>query len=195
MTSPEPPLRHKEAFRGAADIASDASIAADFDLVIDEQSALIVKSGCTLRRGVEIWLSGGASVHLGVGVKLDRGVRIVATNGSRVDIGSRTAIGLGSVLNGGDDIAIGEGCLISGYVYLQTSMHRFEAGTPIRDQGYDHAPVVLEDDVWLGAHVTVLPGSVLRRGTVVGSNATLRASTGENEVWAGVPARRLRKRS
>jgi len=29
------------------------------------------------------------------------------------------------------------------------------------------------------------------RGTVVGANAVLLESTGENELWAGVPARKV----
>jgi acetyltransferase-like isoleucine patch superfamily enzyme len=130
-------------------------------------------------------------VILGDDVKLDRGVRIIATNGTTVTVGNESAIGLGSVLNGGDSITIGKQCLISGYVYLQTSMHRFESRTPIREQGYEHSPVTLGDDVWLGAHVSVHPGCRLARGTVVGSNAVLRDSTAEYEIWAGVPAARV----
>lgn len=52
--------------------------------------------------------------------------------------------------------------------------------------------IVIEDDVILcpGARVLGKDG-VLRvaRGTVVGANAVLLQSTGENEIWAGVPAR------
>jgi serine O-acetyltransferase len=51
--------------------------------------------------------------------------------------------------------------------------------------------IVLEDDVILspGAKVLCKEG-ILRvgRGTVVGANAVLLQSTGENELWAGVPA-------
>ena len=159
------------------------------DLTVASGSTLDVGEGCVIRRDVEIRVTGGATVRLGRSVKLDRGVRIIATNGSTVAIGEGTAIGLGSVLNGGDDLMIGRQCLVSGYVYLQTSMHRFAAGTPIREQGYDHAPVVLGDDVWLGTHVTILPGCNLADGTVVGSNAVLRTSTQKEEIWAGVPAR------
>lgn len=163
-------------------------------LALDSDSSLTIGDGVVLRRDVEIRAERGAVVELGDGVKLDRGVRIIATNGSTVRIGSESAVGLGSVLNGGDSIEVGSLCLISGYVYLQTSMHRFAPGVPIRRQGYDHAPIVLGDDVWLGTHVTVLPGCQLASGTVVGSNAVLRESTGPEEIWAGVPARKIGRR-
>ena len=54
--------------------------------------------------------------------------------------------------------------------------------------------VTIEDDVILAAGCFVLGGAeplVVRRGTVVGAGAVLLRSTGEGEVWAGVPARRV----
>ena len=52
--------------------------------------------------------------------------------------------------------------------------------------------VIIEDDVILspGAKVLCREGVlVVRRGSVVGANAVLLESTGENEIWAGMPAR------
>lgn len=54
--------------------------------------------------------------------------------------------------------------------------------------------IVIEDDVILspGAKVLCKQGILrVRRGTVVGANAVLLESTGENELWAGIPARRV----
>jgi serine O-acetyltransferase len=57
--------------------------------------------------------------------------------------------------------------------------------------------IVIEDDVILspGAKVLCKEGTLrVARGTVVGANAVLLQSTGENEVWAGVPARCIGQR-
>ncbi|GAB4493380.1 MAG: serine O-acetyltransferase [Anaerolineales bacterium] len=59
------------------------------------------------------------------------------------------------------------------------------------------AGIVIEDEVIVGAGAKILGAEgVLRvgRGTVVGANAVLTQSTGENEIWAGVPARQLGQR-
>ena len=53
-----------------------------------------------------------------------------------MSIGPNTAIGLHSVFNGGDDITIGKSCLISGFVYIQTSMHKHDKGQFIKKQGF-----------------------------------------------------------
>jgi acetyltransferase-like isoleucine patch superfamily enzyme len=128
------------------------------------------------------------------GVKLDRGVRIIAANSAKIVIGARTAIAMYSVINGGDSVEIGEDCLISGFVFLQTSMHEHKKGIKIRDQGYRHAPINIGADVWLGAHVVVMPGVTLGEGVVVGSNAVVLNSIASNCIAVGIPARTVRER-
>ncbi|MBC8509254.1 MAG: hypothetical protein ISR58_17555 [Anaerolineales bacterium] len=52
--------------------------------------------------------------------------------------------------------------------------------------------IVIEDDVILSPGSKVLCKSGILhvgRGTVLGANAVLLESTGENEIWAGIPAR------
>ncbi len=57
--------------------------------------------------------------------------------------------------------------------------------------------IEIEDDVILssGAKVLCKKGVLtVRRGTIVGANAVLLESTGEGEIWAGIPARCVGKR-
>lgn len=59
----------------------------------------------------------------------------------------------------------------------------------------DAWPIIeIEDDVSIGVGARILAphtGLVVAQGTRIGANAVLLHSTGPNEVWAGVPARRL----
>ncbi len=57
--------------------------------------------------------------------------------------------------------------------------------------------IIIEDDVILapGSKVLCKDGVlIVKRGTVVGANAVLLNSTGEDEIWAGVPAKCIGKR-
>ena len=56
-------------------------------------------------------------------------------------------------------------------------------------------PVVIEDDVWLGARVTVLPGARIGRGSVVGAHAVVRGVIPLAALAVGVPARVVRRLS
>jgi serine O-acetyltransferase len=54
--------------------------------------------------------------------------------------------------------------------------------------------IIVEDDVILspGAKVICREGWLrVRQGSVIGANAVLLESTGENEIWAGIPAKKV----
>lgn len=164
------------------------------EIIVEPHSRLIIGNDVTVRQNVELRVHGKAVLQIDDRVRIDRGVRVLANNLAKVHLGENTRIGLYSVFNGGDTISIGKKCLISGHVYLQTSMHRHMADKYIQDQGYDHAPIVLEDDVWLGAHVLILPGCTLGKGAIVGSNSVVTKDVETNTIVAGSPAKFLKLR-
>jgi acetyltransferase-like isoleucine patch superfamily enzyme len=68
-------------------------------------------------------------------------------------------------------IAIGDRVLIGPRVTLSTAGHPVEP-----DERFDfitHAPIVIEDDVWIGAAATIAPGVTIGRGSVVGAGAVI----------------------
>jgi serine O-acetyltransferase len=77
-------------------------------------------------------------------------------------------------------------------IYPGVTMGRADIYRPIEQSGFKG--VVVEDDVILcpGCKILGKDGELrLGRGSVIGANAVLFESTGENEIWAGIPARRL----
>jgi acetyltransferase-like isoleucine patch superfamily enzyme len=164
-------------------------------ILIDKTAQISFGDDVYLRRNVEVRAHKNANIQIGDQVRIDRSVRILGTNKATLTIGNGVRIGLNTVLNGGDSISIGENVLISGYVYLQTSMHQHQVGTDINRQGYDHKEIKLGKDVWIGTHVTVMPGVKLAAGTVVGSNAVVtKSSTIENLILTGIPAKPTKSR-
>lgn len=165
-------------------------------ILIDKEAYLEIGSKVELRRNIELRVHGQSRCVIADNVRIDRGVRILSANQSKIEIESGVRIGLYSVLNGGDSIKIGAKSLISGFVYLQTSMHGFKSKeVGVQDQGYEHAPVQLEADTWLGTHVVVLPGVTLGKGVVVGSNAVVNKSVEAYKVIGGIPAKELKERT
>ena len=75
---------------------------------------------------------------------------------------------------------------------------RVGADTNLQDNVVVHAdadyPATVEDDVSVG-HAAVLHGCTVGSGTIVGANAVVLGSTGENEIWAGNPARCVGRRT
>jgi acetyltransferase-like isoleucine patch superfamily enzyme len=91
-------------------------------------------------------------------------------------------------------ITIGDRVLIGPRVTLSTAGHPVEL-----DERYDfltHAPIVIEDDVWIGAAATVTPGVTIGRGSVVGAGAVVAKDVPPMSVVTGtsiVERRRLRE--
>ncbi len=164
-------------------------------IIVDRGCRVDIGDDVEFRSGVEIRAHGQSRIRIGAGNRIDRGVRILAANQAVVSTAMGVRIGLYSVLNGGDSISIGKKSLLSGFVYLQTSKHGFRSKSEsVQEQGFIHAPVVLGDDVWLGAHVVVLPGVGLGNGCVVGSNAVVTKNVAAYSIVGGVPAKMIGER-
>ncbi|MFL9839864.1 hypothetical protein ABS767_02710 [Sphingomonas sp. ST-64] len=158
--------------------------------LVDASAELIIGDDVEFRSGVELRVHGTARIVIEDGVRIDRGVRILAANQSLVRIGAGARIGLYSVLNGGDCIQVGAKALVSGFVYLQSSMHSFsKTDVAISEQGFEHGPVVIGEGAWLAAHVVVMPGRTVGAGAIVGSNAVVTQDVDPSAIVAGVPAK------
>ena len=55
----------------------------------------------------------------------------------------------------------------------------------IKDQGFEGAPITIEDDVWLGTHVVVLPGVTIGRGAIVSAGSVVNRDIPAWEIWGG----------
>jgi serine O-acetyltransferase len=80
-------------------------------------------------------------------------------------------------------------------IYPGVTLGRADVQRPISASAFEGIEV--GDDVILGAGAKVLCArGILRigRGTLLGANAVLLESTGENEIWAGLPARKVGQR-
>ena len=80
-------------------------------------------------------------------------------------------------------------------IYPGVTLGRADVHRPMEQSRFQG--IVVEDDVLLapGAKILCKEGILrLGRGSVVGANAVLFESTGEDEIWAGIPARCVGKR-
>ena len=104
--------------------------------------------------------------------------------GDQVDVGEFTHIRA----NGG--IRIGSRVLIAANVTITTRQH--PVALPRWGITSD-APIVIEDDVWIGAGAIVLPGVTIGRGAVIAAGAVVTADVPPFTVAGGVPARTIKQ--
>jgi acetyltransferase-like isoleucine patch superfamily enzyme len=132
-------------------------------------------------------------VSLGDNVTFYPGVSIRGCG--KLTIGNRSSINSEVIFGLTCDLTIGQNVLVADRVSFRTADHEFaDLNKPIVDQGERRGEIVIEDDVWLGANVTVLRGVRIGRGAIVGANAVVTRDVADYSVVVGVPAKMIRDR-
>jgi acetyltransferase-like isoleucine patch superfamily enzyme len=150
-----------------------------------------------LRFGRDVVIEHPSRVTLGDGVSLKSHVFLSASGpqGS-ISIGTQTRVDRLTLLYGQGGLTIGCGCAIAAcvIVYTQTNQVDADPGAPVLSQPTAYAPVLIGDDVWIGAAAIVLPGVTIGNHAVIGAGAVVTADVAPWSVVGGVPARVLRSR-
>lgn len=96
----------------------------------------------------------------------------------------------------GCPIVIGNDVLIANGVTIVSANHGIKTGELIRLQPWESPgqQVTIGNDVWIGAHATILPGATVSDGSIIAAGSVVRSFVPKNEIWGGVPARKLRER-
>ena len=79
---------------------------------------------------------------------------------------------------------------------IYTVNHRFDNLTiPMRLQGNQASlPVIIDDDVWIGGRVTILPGAHIGKGSILAAGAVVTKDVPEFAVVGGNPAKIIKYR-
>lgn len=104
-----------------------------------------------------------------------------------VIIGDHTRIGLHNTIIG--PVTIGSHVNLAQGIVVTALNHNFEDTTRrIDEQGISTQPVVIGDDVWIGANAVILPGVTIGKHVVVAAGAVVTKDVSDNCVVAGIPA-------
>lgn len=158
--------------------------------------------GAAIQFPVQWTVDDFAAVHLApgslIGVFSDIFVRRRSPHtpvSGELEVGACAVVGSQANLRAeGGTIRIGANCLLAQGVALIAANHVMRPGALFRELPVDQTRtgVTLGENVWLAAGVTVLPGCTVGDGAVVGAGSVVTRDVPPGEVWAGVPARKLR---
>jgi acetyltransferase-like isoleucine patch superfamily enzyme len=112
----------------------------------------------------------------------------------KITIGNNVALNFDCHIACINRIVIGNGVLIASKVFITDHVHgeitQASFRIPPRQRSLtSKGPVVIENNVWIGEGVVILPNVTIGENSVIGANSVVTKSFPKNSIIAGVPAR------
>jgi len=156
-----------------------------------------VGKGCTLR--------GGQYIRIGKKTSIGRNSVLTCWDSYReklhnpsILIGNNVSIGEYSHITSTNSIIIGNNVLTGRWVTITDNSHGSNTWQelkipPIDRDLFSKGPVVIEDDVWIGDKVSIMPGVTIGKGCVIAANSVVTRSMPAYTVVGGAPAIIIKK--
>ena len=99
-------------------------------------------------------------------------------------------------------VVLGNNVLVASKVYISDIQHGCYSGEDQEhsspnlmpnDRPLTSKPINIEDNVWLGESVSVMPGVTIGKGTIIGANSVVSKSLPANVIAVGSPAKPIKK--
>jgi acetyltransferase-like isoleucine patch superfamily enzyme len=175
------------------------------DLALDLLLTRIGFRDCRLVRR-PIYVRGRKWIEFGSGFTAGRGLRIDAlgrteTKGFLLRIGADVRVNDYVHIGAIESVSIGNRVLIASKVFITDHDHgaygrgglHSDPHVAPNDRQLSSAPVVIEDDVWLGEFVAVLAGAKIGRGSIIGTMSTVIGDIPPYSIAVGSPARVIKR--
>jgi maltose O-acetyltransferase len=119
-------------------------------------------------------------------------LELMVDYGARLEVGSRTLINFGTSISAYEHVSIGANCHIGPFCIV-TDNNLHELDPERRLVRPPSQPVIIGDNVWLGARVLVLPGVTIGQDAAVGAGSVVTHDVPPRTLAVGVPARVVRQ--
>jgi acetyltransferase-like isoleucine patch superfamily enzyme len=185
---------------GMRGLAYKALLKADGIPIIEHNVRLLCPAN--IRLGKQVYLDSQVYLHalpagitIGAGTSLMHGTTFHVFNyrglpHAGIFVGQNCFFGEYTCIRGQGGVRIGDGVYTGTQVNIAAVNHVFaDPNQFIKDQGITADGITIEDDVWLGSHVTVVDGVTVGKGSIVGAGAVVTKSIPAYSIAVGVPAK------
>lgn len=130
--------------------------------------------------------------HCGKEVNVEHGAQF--GTGVGISLGDKSGLGVNcwvpSNLTVGNHVMMGPNCTI-----LDRNHEHSRTDIPMMFQGdTERKPVVIEDDVWIGCQVLIMPGRTIKKGSIIAGGCVLCKDFPEYSIVGGNPSKLIKSR-
>jgi acetyltransferase-like isoleucine patch superfamily enzyme len=132
-----------------------------------------------LANNAQVVINSGFSIYTGLHVTVNENASLIFGSGY---INNNVTIDCFEKISFGNNVAISKGV-----TFRDSDNHSINGNKIVS------APIIIDDNVWIGVNVTVLKGVRIGRGSVIAAGAVVTRSVPENTLVGGVPSRIIKK--
>lgn len=130
--------------------------------------------------------------HCGKNINVEHGAKF--GTGNKICIGDNSGLGIRcnvpSNLTIGKNVMMGPDCTIldKNHIYDRTDIPMIQQGATPRK------PTIIEDDVWIGCQVLIMPGRTIKQGSIIAGGCVLSKDFPEYSIIGGNPSKLIKSR-
>ncbi|MGB9696407.1 MAG: DapH/DapD/GlmU-related protein [Ignavibacteria bacterium] len=155
--------------------------------------AVILHDNCHIGRNVFL-----ENIEVGNNTTIESGVVCTGYGKGRIRIGENCYVGINNVLDWSNDIIIGDYVHIAGPstgLWTHTSAPMCLNSIPLnyKDEKFrPTAPIVIENNVYIGGNCTIYPGVTIGKYSIVAPNSAVTKNVPSYKMVGGVPASEIK---
>lgn len=130
----------------------------------------------------EITVEGESELHVGRKLKMHNGAKIRVRKGGKLEIGKNFGMSNNCVVTAYDHIKIGDDVMLGPNVLIYDQDHDYHAEGGVAAMEFKTSPIVIGNNVWIGANTLILRGTTIGDNCVVGGGAVVRGTFPANSV-------------
>lgn len=146
--------------------------------------------------GDGVFISGIRKMQIGESCTISSNVKLSCEGEGKIIIGKNFYCNFNCYFSSrNSSITVGDNCLFGPDVYLVNTNHGAGRTDLIRSQSEVAAPIVIEDDVWIGAKAVILPNVTIGKGAIVAAGSVVNRDVAPYTIVGGVPAKYIKQRN
>lgn len=130
----------------------------------------------------EITVEGKSELRIQEKLKMHNGSKLRVRKGGKLEIGKNFAMSNGCVVTAYDHIQIGDNVMLGPNVLIYDQDHDYCAEGGVAAMKFKTAPVVIGNNVWIGANTLILRGTTIGDDSVVGGGTVIKGEYPPNSV-------------
>jgi len=130
----------------------------------------------------EITVEGKSELRIDRKLKMHNGAKIRVRKGGKLEIGKNFGMSNGCVVTAYDHIKIGDNVMLGPNVLIYDQDHDYRAEGGVAAMKFKTAPVVIGNNVWIGANTLILRGTRIGDNSVVGGGTVIKGSYPSDSV-------------